>query len=254
MLCVYIYIYIQIHVCWSIYLSIYLSIHTYDSGYGANLSLHLQWELSPNLVIEGQVKYGNIQGSPFLSYPSPYLTPATLRLNVSATPTLHADGNSSVVYLPGSEDSHWLTFQGGHFGTFPEVVTVTYFNINNDGDDNDVYTCVTGSLYTGEEEDGEITDGQIVCRTEMWEDSGTYQFNVDVHGLTSNPGQDSLVFPDVPVVTNVTGCATDIQGGTYDCPTAGWVTLTITGEHFAVVGMVTPLSLKHTYTLSLSLS
>jgi hypothetical protein len=69
----------------------------------------------------------------------------------------------------------------------------------------------------------------ITCVTSEGED-GPYHFVITALNYDSEEGPDTFTYPDIPVVTNVTGCTDErFTGATVDCPTSGGITLTITG-------------------------
>ena len=199
------------------------------TGYGANLSFRVHWELLASGPTPGEgVNSSGIvtsASSHLISYPPPSLTPSTLRLNETEMAILAPDQKNSFVIVPSVDSTAWLYFEG-QFGDFPDQVLVTY-SLNEFS-----YECTTSAdpaLANGLA--GEITRDHVRCRTATGEKPGQYLFTVDVAGQ-SVTGVDELIIPVTPELLSVSGCNDD-GNGTYDCPTAGGLLLTLTGTNFS---------------------
>ena len=124
--------------------------------------------------------------------------------------------------MPGGGESYWLVFSG-QFGPFPDLVSVDYRN------ENETFACA----FTADENGlfGSITDTEIICRTATGEPEGTYFLVVTVGGQPSEASVDQLIFPAVPIITSIEGCATNQDQGTADCPTVGGISISIYGRN-----------------------
>ena len=195
----------------------------FPSGVGANLSVWLPWEMAEDMQAgSGQASVGLLRHPERISYPAPVLTATTLRLNSSESVTLSQDEGYSFVNVPGGGDSYWLVFSG-QFGPFPDLVSVDYRN------ENETFACAFTADQNGFV--GSITDTEIICRTATGEPEGTYFIVVTVGGQPSEASVDQLIFPAVPIITSIEGCATNQDQGTADCPTVGGISISIYGRN-----------------------
>ena len=196
-------------------------------GYGSNLSVAIPWSVEPGVEMStGYPSTGWLVSLPSFGYPAPVLTNRTLRFNVSSNVTLSPDGSYATVTMPGTGLSQWLTFEG-IFGDFPNEVSVSYSS------DNDTFACVTTpDPYVLNGPSGSITDTSIVCRTATNEPAGDYRFTVHIGNQVSQLGVDVLIFPEVPIITSISGCPLESGAGTFDCGTSGGFRITITGRNY----------------------
>ena len=213
-------------------------------GLGVNLSVRLNWNLNdPWLPVaeanhSGGVIYSPQVPSALFNYPMPIIQSRTLQVNSSGIGEveLSQSGNYSYVNVPPSGQALWVRFQGEHFGSFPELVAVSYWlRSDNSSAPSVSFPCETKpdpELVNGPA--GSVTESSVVCRTHTDEPTGVYNFQLNAAGQLAT-GVDTLVFPNAPSVTQVTGCGNSTgEGGrgTFQCPTLGGVRLTLFGSDF----------------------
>lgn len=76
-----------------------------------------------------------------------------------------------------------------------------------------------------------VDTNSVRCKTVKGDGSG-YVF--ELHALNSVTEESNFTYsyPQIPIVTSVSGCPTTDGSGTADCPTSGGTEITVTGENF----------------------
>ncbi len=182
-----------------------------------------------------QILRSNI-GTDTYSYPSPTITPSTLRLSTT-TERSEVTGTSS--------QGETLFFRGVNFGTVYTAAAIFYGPASNPL----LYRCVIQTKL--------MTDNTAACTTtrgagtnyQFTYISGYYNAVLQTHSWSTR-GSDSFSYPFPPVIDSVTGCAYSNGAITMDCPTSALdgtgaeVYITLTGRYFGNSGAITRINGK----------
>ena len=158
---------------------------------------------------------GSLRSNFRVCYPAPIINDVSLH-----RPGQVASASLSEPLTSSGED---ILFTATNLGPKASLISVRY------GPDSNPlrFSCSVDSTVTSD------ATSTVRCSTEQGEGK-LLRFTVIVAGQSSAVGNDRYNYPDVPVVTSVTGCPTADSLGTANCPTEGKTIITITGSGFEV--------------------
>jgi hypothetical protein len=195
-----------------------------SEGVGGVSTLECDMQTGTGRDLVFQVKVGDqysIEGIDMVNYPRPVIRPTSIRLSDETVP-----GEDRVVGVASEGDV--VIFDVDYLGSTESLslLSVKYGPV--DGIKDQVCSPVTTGTYGGHT--------YIQCTTSPGFGS-LFVFEVTANGQTSAPGTDYYSYVQSPVVYSVSGCASDANNATFDCPTTGGTIITVKGDNFGYLGL-----------------
>lgn len=149
-----------------------------------------------------------------------YTTPAFVADSIRSTST----GTGSSSYTASTSNSEVVYFEVDDLDLFSnpalwDLVTILYGTAEGSKD----YRCTSFAMQSGTTASCTTSQGEGV------------DLVFELHALNSVSSESAFTFnyPQVPQILSVSGCVDDVPtGSTYDCPSSGETTLTISGLYF----------------------
>ena len=208
--------------------AVYVASVYYDSGSrNSSLSCQVPYGAGTNLVFVVQSGLLVSQESvDTLSFPAPQLINDTLRANLSLTSLTNG------IFSGVSSQGDTVYMDVAHVGNDSTQLHVFYGVAGSSYN----LVCSQLQLYSGYSVTGDQT---IECQTQPGQGTG-YHFELYAVNTFSAIGSDVYNYVQAPLISAVTGCSNSpATNSTYNCPTLGGTTITITGSFFTSASSVT---------------